>query len=85
MAGKRMNQSDVVGAGLPILRVLRNLTKEYENGEAGLKFMLLELNTSSPFPETLVRTPIRPNFESWVRMRMRMLNLRLLEVISDLS
>lgn len=80
---KRVNGSDVVGAGAPVPRVFRNLTKEDENGEAGSKFILFKFNTNSPVPKTMVRTPRRHNFESGMRMGMGMLNF--LGVISDLS
>ena len=45
-----MMTSDEVRADAPFPRIVRNLTEENQNGEAGSKFILLEFNTSSPLP-----------------------------------
>ena len=52
---KCMMSSDEVWADAPFSRIIRDLTEEDENGEAGLKFVLLEFNTSSPLPHAMVR------------------------------
>ena len=53
---KRSNRSDIVRGSVPIQGVGRNVTKEKEDMEAGVKFVHLEFNTNSPVPNTVVRT-----------------------------
>jgi hypothetical protein len=78
---ERMMTSDEGGADTPFPRIFRNLTKEDENGEAGSKFVLLEFNTSRPFPQTMVRRRRRLLNSSRMGRRMNIHNM----LMSDLS
>jgi hypothetical protein len=78
---KCMMTSDVVGADSPFPRIVRDLTEEDENGEAGSKFVLLEFNTSRPIPHATVRRRRRLLNDGRMRMNIHMY----LGVISDSS